>query len=589
MTNQRGDRDIQLSLQTDTAEKRVVSEGSLLMEGSNNLAARPLELPAAELCIQPSTSKSLMSALEVGVIKQTDSKVQHELGVESSRCTASEVNGNVMPCVTPATPVVKGNLVAVKSGEVNTSEKCDVTLVSVASVTGDQEMEVSVSAQLETLSFKRSQLMCQNPEIAKGQQLGQSLDFPQVNVTLQAGAAEEEDSEDEESSSSEDSSSDSDSDSTSSSSSALSVIVMSEGEDDDQEPGEKRKPQPTKTKDELLLEDLPKVKEVNIILPEEVQKERIGIVSSIIDQLVIVESLKDLPPLNEETILFRKDNTSFGKVFEVFGPVSHPFYVLRFNSVEDVAAKEINLQEQLYFAPAVKDFTQYIFTEQLKKEKGSDASWRNDQEPPTEALDFSDDEKEKEAKQKKKRKQQNHGDKSTRAGGKEDGQKQVHSMYGRGFQQNPGREFGHYSSARFENPTGCRFAQPRGSLGPPFNQRPPFTPPGFHPPDSMMHSQQVMSNPMMSCSFSPPFWPPMSNDVHRFLPPPPPPPPFPPPPPLPPMSTGWSESNMRPPTCFPNSPFSCFPNAPPPHMPNSQLPPQSPSQGSQDFAYRPRY
>ncbi|KAF1395644.1 hypothetical protein PFLUV_G00013740 [Perca fluviatilis] len=32
--------------------------------------------------------------------------------------------------------------------------------------------------------------------------------------------------------------------------------------------------------------------------------------------------------------------------------------------------------------------------------KGSDASWKNDQEPPEEALDYSDDEKEQEAKRK---------------------------------------------------------------------------------------------------------------------------------------------------------------------------------------------
>ncbi|XP_078068219.1 uncharacterized protein naf1 [Mustelus asterias] len=411
MTDERGDKDIQLCLQADAAEKKVISEGSLLMESNNNLADNQHELPAAELYTQVCKSESLMAASEVGVIKLTDSKHQNELGVPSPQCIPSEINGNVMSCVTPATPVAQGNLDD-KSSKVNTSENCDITLVSPAVVTGDQEMEVSVSARLETLSFKRSPFVCQNTEDTQGEQSGQSSDFPQVDVALQDFAADEEDSEDE-SSSSEDTTSDSDSDSTSSSSSALSVVVMSDG-DDDQELGDKRKPQPLKTADELLLADLPKVDEVNIVLPEEVAKEPIGFVSSIIDQLVIVESLKDMPPVNEETILFKMDNTSVGKVFEVFGPVSHPFYIVRFNSVEAIVTKEIKLQELFYFAPAVKDFTQYIFTERLKQDKGSDASWRNDQEPPTEALDFSDDEKEREAKQKKKKKkQQNYGDKNT--------------------------------------------------------------------------------------------------------------------------------------------------------------------------------
>ncbi|GFU80418.1 hypothetical protein TNCV_3521901 [Trichonephila clavipes] len=40
----------------------------------------------------------------------------------------------------------------------------------------------------------------------------------------------------------------------------------------------------------------------------------------------------------------------------------------------------------------------------LVRQKGSDASWKNDNEPPEEFIDYSDDEKEKAAKQKKKAK-----------------------------------------------------------------------------------------------------------------------------------------------------------------------------------------
>ncbi|XP_043554740.1 H/ACA ribonucleoprotein complex non-core subunit NAF1 isoform X2 [Chiloscyllium plagiosum] len=364
MTDQGGDRDVQPSQQTDTTEKRVVSEGSLLTESNDDLADKRHEQPAAELCTQACKNESLMAASEVCVIKQKDSKVQHELGVPSLQSTANEIIGNVLPCVTPVPPVAQGTLNAVQSSELSTSQECEITSATPALVTGDQEMEVSVSAQLETLSFETAQLKYQETEHTQDQHSGQENNFPQVDITLQDSAANAEISDDDESSSSD---SDSDSTSSSSSSSSLSVFVLSDGEDDDQELGGKRKPQPVKTKDELLLEDLPKVEEVNIVLPEEVKKEPIGIVSSIIDQLVIVKSLKDMPPVNEETVLFRKDNASVGKVFEVFGPVSQPFYVLRFNSTEDVTVKEIKLQEMLYFAPAVKDFTQYIFAEQLKQ------------------------------------------------------------------------------------------------------------------------------------------------------------------------------------------------------------------------------
>ncbi|GCC37416.1 hypothetical protein chiPu_0015920 [Chiloscyllium punctatum] len=282
MTDQGGDRDVQPSQQTDTTEKRVVSEGSLLMESNDDLADKRHEQPAAELCTQACKNESLMAASEVCVIKQKDSKVQHELGVPSLQSTANEIIGNVLPCVTPVTPVAQGTLNAVKSSELSTSQKCEITSATPALVTGDQEMEVSVSAQLETLSFEIAQLKYQETERTQDQHSGQENNFPQVDVTLQDSAADAEISDDDESSSSD---SDSDSTSSSSSSSSLSVFVLSDGEDDDQEQGGKKKPQPVKTKDELLLEDLPKVEEVNIVLPEEVKKEPIGIVSSIIDQL----------------------------------------------------------------------------------------------------------------------------------------------------------------------------------------------------------------------------------------------------------------------------------------------------------------
>lgn len=45
----------------------------------------------------------------------------------------------------------------------------------------------------------------------------------------------------------------------------------------------------------------------------------------------------------------------------------HPFYVLRFNSPEHIKEKSINVQDNMYFAPSVQDFTQYIFAEKLRQ------------------------------------------------------------------------------------------------------------------------------------------------------------------------------------------------------------------------------
>ncbi|XP_045071472.1 H/ACA ribonucleoprotein complex non-core subunit NAF1 [Coregonus clupeaformis] len=200
------------------------------------------------------------------------------------------------------------------------------------------------------------------------------------------------------------SSSDSDSDS---SSSCVTLAVVSgqadEEEDDDEGFSRARKPCSIRTLGETLPEELPAVEELTVVLPEEAEILPLGSVTSIIQQLVIIQSLKDTPPLKDDSVIFNSDRLAVGKVFEVFGPVSSPFYVLRFNSESDITERGVKLKDSMFYAPSLTDYTLYILTEQLRRLKGSDASWKNDQEPPPEALDFSDDEAEQMMKRKKKK------------------------------------------------------------------------------------------------------------------------------------------------------------------------------------------
>ncbi|XP_065549902.1 H/ACA ribonucleoprotein complex non-core subunit NAF1 [Lathamus discolor] len=343
------------------------------------------------------------------------------------------------------------------------------------------------------------------------------------------------------------SSSDSDSDTDSDSSSTTSSFSPSSVSDEDDHPNEKdNRSYCIKTKDELPIDDLPPVEDLTIVLPDDVELKLFGTVSSIIEQLVIIESLRGLPPVNEESIIFKEDRQVAGKIFEIFGPVLHPFYVLRFNTSEHIKAKGINVQDSMYFAPSVEDFTQYIFAEKLKQEKGSDASWKNDQEPPPEALDFSDDEKEREAKQKKK-KPQGQGRKKLRSEtnassenkGLHQPMQQPTTSYSRGY---CGRGF---SRDRFPPPSGhpaflrpqVRVTQsyssdsripPEPPVFPHTKENPtirpyPFPPPVFGSVNDMHQFHLPPSNPNM-------IWtgPNMYNSSYPFLPPPPPPPPPPP-------------------------------------------------------------
>uniref|UniRef100_A0A8D1M5Z9 H/ACA ribonucleoprotein complex non-core subunit NAF1 n=2 Tax=Sus scrofa TaxID=9823 RepID=A0A8D1M5Z9_PIG len=350
---------------------------------------------------------------------------------------------------------------------------------------------------------------------------------------------------DSETDSSDSSSSSSSTSSSSSSSSGVSLPpVLSDGEDDSQVEKE-NKNFPLKTKDELLLSELPSVEELTIILPEDIELKPLGMVSSVIEQLVIIESMTNIPPVNEETVIFKSDRQAAGKIFEIFGPVAHPFYVLRFNSSEHIESKGIKIKDTMYFAPSMKDFTQYIFTEKLKQDRGSDASWKNDQEPPPEALDFSDDEKEKEAKQRKKSQIQ--------------GRKKFRSEF-----NEPGEDFAEvhqnwnvHSSASEPSAGYCNREFTRG-----FSR-------GRHP---------------RPCPGQPPLpqypFPPPVFDIHNFSLPPPPPPP--PPPPVS-ANMGWATPAVAPHQLLP------LPYALPPPPPPPPLPPPSSSEDSNSSHFGPYY
>ncbi|XP_053113598.1 H/ACA ribonucleoprotein complex non-core subunit NAF1 [Hemicordylus capensis] len=298
--------------------------------------------------------------------------------------------------------------------------------------------------------------------------------------------------------------SDSDTDSSSSTSSSSCLPMLSD-EDVDQQTTEKV--------------PLPKepVEDVNIILPESVELMYFGKVSSIIEHLVIIESLKGLPPVNEDTVLFKEDHHSIGKIFEVFGPVSHPFYVLQFNGPEHIETKGLKMDESVYFAPSVESFTQYIFPEKIKQEKGSDASWKEDDEPPPEAVEFSDDEKERAAKQKKKhrnarRKKFRSQDESNGNGGGNQPRRQYSADYSRGY---PSREHNpSFSTSTLAHPSVPQCLSQE--VKPPQQYSADCT--ELQKPSACCHHQRPENPSMQQYSFPPPSFGTVNNEVNHFPP-----------------------------------------------------------------------
>ncbi|XP_033752624.1 H/ACA ribonucleoprotein complex non-core subunit NAF1-like [Pecten maximus] len=203
-------------------------------------------------------------------------------------------------------------------------------------------------------------------------------------------------------------SSDSDSDSSSSSSSSSSedeeeAVTASQPERPNTAAGKASNKfmfEDIKTEGEIGLDSLPPIEELSLDIEEGLEMVPVGTVSSVLGVLAIIQSAVGVPPLNDDTILFTEGPKVFGRVFEVFGPVSTPWYSVRFNSNKDIEAKGIKTGMKVFYAPTKDDYTKYVFVTFLKSLKGSDASWKDDNEPPEKYMEYSDDEEERASKSK---------------------------------------------------------------------------------------------------------------------------------------------------------------------------------------------
>ncbi|XP_052873146.1 H/ACA ribonucleoprotein complex non-core subunit NAF1 [Anopheles cruzii] len=164
--------------------------------------------------------------------------------------------------------------------------------------------------------------------------------------------------------------------------------------DDDEDDGRTVSREPLRTKGEVLPHELPPIEELTITVPE-AECKLIGRVDSIVSQIVLVQSLHGVELLNLDTVLFlERGARPLGKIFDVIGQVSSPLYCVLFNSNQEVIAKNVTVGMEVYCAPRT-EHTSFIILSELMRSKGSDASWRDDNEPPASLCEYSDDEAER--------------------------------------------------------------------------------------------------------------------------------------------------------------------------------------------------
>jgi Gar1/Naf1 RNA binding region len=179
---------------------------------------------------------------------------------------------------------------------------------------------------------------------------------------------------------------------------------------------------PLRTKNEKDVDEM-EIPPVNLEVKDEHKLVPVGRIKSVMPKAIVVESLpgalstpatvanpyaqksdsvSDARALDADTVLVLVESrTAFGRVFETFGPVASPFYIVRFNSDVEIAA--------LGDAAAVGKHVAFIagLSHLVRagdiRDRGYDASNIYDEELSGDRQDHSDDEAEATSKRARKR------------------------------------------------------------------------------------------------------------------------------------------------------------------------------------------
>jgi rRNA processing protein Gar1 len=123
-----------------------------------------------------------------------------------------------------------------------------------------------------------------------------------------------------------------------------------------------------------------------------------GSVMQVMSDRIVVQSLPNARVLDEESLLCLASRRVLGAVFEVFGPVVRPMYVVLFSSADELAAYVGETSVKVGDAVSSADRNAKFVEMQSAMQRGCDASNVFDEEVDPAHGDFSDDEEEARAK-----------------------------------------------------------------------------------------------------------------------------------------------------------------------------------------------
>ncbi|KAF5323539.1 hypothetical protein D9611_005585 [Ephemerocybe angulata] len=160
------------------------------------------------------------------------------------------------------------------------------------------------------------------------------------------------------------------------------------------------------TKHEVVETEIA-IPEIDQVDPNE-SLEKVGDIMSIVNQVAIVRGLPSddmsrgsQKALDSDTLLVFDDRNVMGYIYETFGPTNQPLYQVKYNSKYPLDPERVKVSREVFMVPSK---TKFVFVDQIKAYKGSDASNVYDEEPADDELEFSDDEAEAAYKSRMKRK-----------------------------------------------------------------------------------------------------------------------------------------------------------------------------------------
>lgn len=177
-------------------------------------------------------------------------------------------------------------------------------------------------------------------------------------------------------------------------------------------------------------------------VPEDAALEFVGEITGFVEKSAIIKANTsgEFRILKDKSVLCFEDRSLLGPLFETFGRLQSPNYRVKFSTEEDMNAVRAKNDVRVFYVVGGAEF---LYTDAIKKLKGTDASNCHDEELPEEEQEFSDDEQELALRQEKKRRK-----KQDREPEVEEPKKRADRFTSYGFADLPAQRYAQYDTRR---------------------------------------------------------------------------------------------------------------------------------------------